>query len=144
DPANMWELERPYPNAPGAVRSTTFVPTHPDFPTYDNDYQAPPESKRGTLEQVRYPSPLSTNPPGEHDMVVYLPHGYDPDRATPYPILYLSHGFGDHSTAWTMQGVAHYILENAIADGVVQPMVIISTDFNGLPGGNNGYVNELR
>lgn len=146
DPANPWELERPYPNAPGAVRSTTFVPAHPDFPTYDNDYQAPVEaSKAGTLEQVRYPSPLSTNPPaGVHDMVVYLPHGYDPDRATPYPTLYLSHGGGDHSTAWTMQGVAHYILENAIADGVVQPMVIISTDFNGLPGGNLGYVNELR
>nr|WP_246211306.1 alpha/beta hydrolase-fold protein [Phytoactinopolyspora alkaliphila] len=58
--------------------------------------------------------------------------------------MYLSHGGGDHSTAWTMQGVAHYILENAIAAGAVQPMVIISTDFNGLPGGNNGYANELR
>jgi enterochelin esterase-like enzyme len=146
DPANMWELERPYPNAPGAVRSTTFVPTHPDFPTYDNDYQAPVEaSKAGTLEQVRYPSPLSTNPPaGVHDMVVYTPHGYDPDRETPYPTLYLSHGGGDHSTAWTMQGVAHHILENAISDGAVLPMVIVSTDFNGLPGGNLGYVNELR
>jgi enterochelin esterase-like enzyme len=144
DPANPWELERPYPNAPGAVRSTTFVPSHPGFPTYDNDYQAP-ASKVGSLQQVRYPSPLSTNPPaGVHDMVVYLPHGYDPDRATPYPTLYLSHGGGDHSTAWTMQGVAHYILENAIAAGAVQPMVIISTDFNGLPGGNNGYANELR
>jgi enterochelin esterase-like enzyme len=146
DPANMWEMERPYPNAPGAVRSTTFVPAHPAFPTYDNDYQAPVEaSKSGTLEQVRYPSPLSNNPPaGVHDMVVYTPHGYDPDRETPYPTLYLSHGSGDHSTAWTMQGVAHHILENAVQDGVVLPMVIISTDFNGLPGGEPGYADELR
>ncbi|NED95908.1 hypothetical protein G1H11_11370 [Phytoactinopolyspora alkaliphila] len=63
DPAKPWELERPYPIAPGAVRSTTFVPSHPDFPTYDNDYQAPVEASRmGSLEQVRYPSPLSNNP----------------------------------------------------------------------------------
>src|SRR5690606_15350226 len=106
-------------------------PTHPDFPTYDNDYQRPPD-RLGTLLPIRYDSPLSTNPPGVHDMAVYLPADYDPDREIPYPTLYLSHGGGDHSTAWTMQGRAHYILENAIADGAVEPMVIVSTDFNGL------------
>jgi enterochelin esterase-like enzyme len=145
DPANPWVLEPPYPGAPGAVRSTVFVPESKKFPTYDTDYQAPAKPHRaGTLEARRYPSPLSTNPVGVHDLVVYLPHGYDADRAVPYPTLYLSHGGGDHSTAWTMQGVAHHILENAIRDGSAQPMVIVSTDFNGLPGGNQGYVNELR
>lgn len=145
DPANPWQLQETYPDAPGAVRSTIYIPTSKKFPTYDTDYQAPVSAnKAGTLEQVRYPSPLSTNPPGAHDMVVYLPHGYDPHRATPYPTLYLSHGSGDNSIAWTMQGVAHYILENAIQDGTAQPMVIISTDFNFLPGGNQGYANELR
>jgi enterochelin esterase-like enzyme len=145
DPANPWPLPVPYPNAPGAVRSTIYVPVHEDFPTYDNAYQAPTDpALAGTIEARRYPSPLSTNPVGVHDLAVYLPHGYDPDRATPYPTLYLSHGGGDHSTAWTNQGVAHYILENAIQEGAVQPMVIVSTDFNGLPGGNNGYVAELR
>lgn len=145
DPANLWPLPVPYPGAPGAVRSTIYVPVHPAFPTYDTAYQAPTApAKAGTIEARRYTSPLSTNPPGVHDLAVYLPHGYDPDRETPYPTLYLSHGGGDHSTAWINQGVAHYILENAIQDGVVEPMVIVSTDFNGLPGGNNGYVNELR
>ncbi|SDS48553.1 alpha/beta hydrolase-fold protein [Jiangella sp. DSM 45060] len=145
DPANPWQIQPQYPGAPGAVRSTVYVPESKKFPTYDTDYQAPPRPHQaGTLETRRYPSPLSTNPAGVHDIVVYLPHGYDPDRATPYPTLYLSHGGGDHSTAWTMQGVAHHILENAIQDGAVQPMVIVSTDFNGLPGGNQGYVDELR
>ncbi|WP_204033949.1 alpha/beta hydrolase-fold protein [Micromonospora qiuiae] len=145
DPANAWEMMPQYPGAPGAVRSTIFVPSSKKFPTYDTDYQKPPRPDRaGTLESRRYPSPLSTNPVGVHDIVVYLPHGYDPGRATPYPTLYLSHGGGDHSTAWTMQGVAHHILENAIQDGAAQPMVIVSTDFNGLPGGNQGYANELR
>lgn len=145
DPANMWEIQPQYPGAPGAVRSTYWVPEHLDFPTYDTDYQRPvPEERLGTLESRRYPSPLSTNPAGVHDVVVYTPHGYDPDRDVPYPTLYLSHGSGDHSTAWTMQGVAHYIVQNAIDEGAAQPMVVVSTDFNGLPGGNNGYANELR
>ncbi|WP_146247393.1 alpha/beta hydrolase-fold protein [Micromonospora arborensis] len=143
DPANRWQIQPQYPGAPGAVRSTIFVPENKKFPTYDTDYQAP-VTKVGRLESRRYTSPLSTNPAGVHDIVVYLPNGYDPNRATPYPTLYLSHGSGDHSTAWTMQGVAHLILENAIKDGAVEPMVIVSTDFNGLPGGNEGYVNELR
>jgi enterochelin esterase-like enzyme len=143
--ANPWQIFPQYPGAPGAVRSTFFVPSHPDFPTYDNDYQKPlTAANAGTLESVRYPAPESTNPAGVHDMLVYTPHGYDPDRATPYPTLYLSHGGGDHSTAWFMQGVAHHIVQNAIDEGAVQDMVVVSTDFNGLPGGNNGYANHLR
>ncbi|MCG5440829.1 hypothetical protein PSH25_005578, partial [Micromonospora sp. PSH25] len=141
DPANGWQIQPQYPGAPGAVRSTIYVPASRKFPTYDTGYQAPVATV-GRLESRRYTSPLSTNPVGVHDIVVYLPHGYDPNRATPYPTLYLSHGSGDHSTAWTMQGVAHLILENAIKDRAAQPMVIVSTDFNGLPGGNEGYVND--
>lgn len=145
DPANRWEVQPQYPSAPGAVRSTIYVPGSKKFPTYDNGYQAPVKAhEAGKLESRRYPSPLSTNPAGVHDIVVYTPHGYDPNRATPYPTLYLSHGAGDSSIAWTMQGVAHHIVENAIKDGVAQPMVVVSTDFNGLPGGNQGYADELR
>jgi enterochelin esterase-like enzyme len=145
DPANPWQIFPQYPGAPGAVRSTVFVPSNPDFPSYDNDYQQPLSPQQmGTLESVRYAAPTSTNPAGVHDMLVYTPHGYDPDRAIPYPTLYISHGAGDHSTAWFMQGVAHYIVQNAIDEGVVQDMVVVSTDFNGLPGGNQGYANHLR
>ncbi|WP_299275553.1 alpha/beta hydrolase-fold protein [uncultured Georgenia sp.] len=144
DPVNRWEIQPQYAGAPGAVRSTFWVPTHPDFPTYATDYQRPlPPAQMGELQSLRYESPLSTNPPGVHDVVVYTPHGYDPDRAEPYPTLYLSHGGGDHSIAWTMQGVAHYIVQNAINEGAAEEMVVVSTDFNGLPGGNVGYVNEL-
>lgn len=145
DPANPWEIFPQYPGAPGAVRSTTWVPANPAFPTYDTDYQRPlADDQLGTLESIRYPSPLSTNPAGVHDMVVYTPAGYDPNREEPYETLYLSHGGGDHSTAWTMQGVAHYIAQNAINERAASEMIIVSTDFNGLPGGNTGYVNELR
>ena len=37
-----------------------------------------------------------------------------------------------------------YIVQNAINEGAASEMLVVSTDFNGLPGGNTGYVNELR
>ncbi|MER7167945.1 alpha/beta hydrolase-fold protein [Micromonospora sp. NPDC000207] len=144
DPARPLEVV-PHAGATGAQLSRVYVPNSKRFPTYDNSYQAPsPRNKSGTLEQRWYTSPLSTNPVGEHDVVVYLPHGYDPNRSTPYPTLYLSHGGGGNATDWTVEGVAHEILENAVRAGVGHQAVIVSTDFNGLPGGNQGYVDELR
>lgn len=144
DPANPLEVV-PHPGAEGALLSRVYVPGHPRFRTYDNDYQKPVSPRwAGTLEERRYESPLSTNPVGEHDLVVYLPHGYDPERSTLYPTLYISHGGGGNATDWTMEGVAQHILENAIRAGDAQPMVVVSTDFYGLPGGNQGYADELR
>ena len=120
--------------------SQVYVPQSSRFPTYANEYQEPTAPARtGTLLNLSYPSPLSTNPVGTHRVSVYLPAGYDPQRATPYPTMYLSHGAGGNETDWTTQGAAQYILENAIADGDAQPTVLVSTDANNLPGGNQGY-----
>ena len=50
----------------------------------------------------------------------------------PYPTLYLSHGGGGNEVDWTTQGVANRIIDNLIAARMVQPMVIVMTDFNNL------------
>ena len=144
DPANPgWSAD-----AAAGTRQTlsqVYVPEHPRYQTYDNDYQAPSAaSAAGTLEQRTYVSPTSTNPVGSHTLSVYLPADYDPDRAVPYPTLYLSHGGGGNDTDWTTQGAAHHIVENAIADGDAPSMVIVSTNFNGIPGGNTGYAADVR
>jgi enterochelin esterase-like enzyme len=144
DPANPgWSIG----NAPGTAQtlSQVYVPQHPRFPTYDNEYQEPVKpAKAGALHQRTYTSPTSTNPPGTHQLSVYLPAGYDPDRDVPYPTLYISHGAGGNDSDWTTQGAAQHILENAVAAGAAPPMVIIGTNANGIPGGNTGYVNDLR
>jgi enterochelin esterase-like enzyme len=55
---------------------------------------------------------------------VYTPPG-DPEGEADYPVLYLFHGIGDTESGWTEAGRAHAILDNLIAAGEAQPMLIV-------------------
>lgn len=61
----------------------------------------------------------------DRDYYVYTPPGYDSQRKTRYPVLYLLHGYSDDARAWTAVGRAHVILDNLIAQGKVKPMLIV-------------------
>lgn len=123
--------------------SQVYVPQDPTFGTDDRSLEAPAlVAEQGELTTIRYSSAdattcatiiLCTSPEGQHDLAVYTPAGYDPDRETPYPTLYLSHGGGGNEIDWFTQGAAANILDNLIAEGTMQPTVVVSTDFNGLP-----------
>jgi enterochelin esterase-like enzyme len=93
---------------------------------------AAPEPVHGALVDVTYVSPLSTTPAGIHPLAVYTPPNYDPYRAVPYPTLYLSHGGGGNEVDWSTQGAASNIIDNLIAAGKIQPMVVVMTNFNGI------------
>jgi len=54
---------------------------------------------------------------------VYLPPGYSTSRK--YPTLYLIHGLGWNNREWTAIRRVDVVLDNLIADGKVQPMVLI-------------------
>ncbi len=97
----------------------------------------------GTVTDLTYADPESTNPVGQHYVAVYTPPGYDPNRALPYPTLYISHGAGGNEADWFTQGVANRIVDSLIAAGRMQPTVVVSTNFNGLPNGNAGYQNDV-
>src|SRR3954453_7818687 len=128
-----------------APNSQVYVPSDPAFGTTDESWQAPaPVGQRGKLEAVDYPAPQSATPAGSHDLVVYTPPGYDPNRATPYPLFILSHGGGENGMGWTTQGVMQHIVDNLINSGKIQPVVIVNTNANGLSGGNAGYALDLR
>jgi enterochelin esterase-like enzyme len=120
-------------NTSGSVEPTSqvYVPSDPRFGTLDLSWQAP-RQPAGTLLDLSYPDPQSTNPVGSHPLAVYLPPGYAAHRHAPYPTLYLSHGGGGNEVDWTTQGAANSILDNLIAARRIQPMVVIMTDFNNL------------
>ena len=128
----------------GSVEPTSqvYVPSDPRFGTVNYSWQAPSRD-HGKLVDVSYPDPQSTSPVGTHPLVVYTPPGYNPHRKAPYPTLYLSHGGGGNEVDWSTQGAAVSIIDNLIRAGQVQPMVVVMTNFNGLPNGVAGYSTDV-
>ena len=62
-------------------------------------------------------------------MTVYTPAGYEKgDRD--YPVFYLLHGMGGDENAWQELGRAAQILDNMIAAGEVEPMIVVMTNGN--------------
>ena len=58
-------------------------------------------------------------------MLVYTPAGYEQNPSKRYPVLYLQHGGGEDETGWIYQGFADVILDNLVAEGKAEPMIIV-------------------
>ena len=66
---------------------------------------------------------------------VYTPAGYDDNPSRRYPVLYLQHGAGEDESEWTHSGRAAVILDNLIAEGKAEPMIVVmNNDFVYKPG----------
>jgi enterochelin esterase family protein len=55
---------------------------------------------------------------------VYTPPDYTRSNDR-YPVLYLFHGAGGDDSGWTTNGRANWILDNLIADGRLQPLIVV-------------------
>lgn|GEM_PF-1734173 len=79
----------------------------------------------GELTPVEYDSKSR----GTHRrMRVYTPPGYS--AAHKYPVLYLLHGVGGTDTEWTAMCHANTVIDNLLAEGKVEPMVMVFPDGN--------------
>ncbi|HYQ57230.1 MAG TPA: alpha/beta hydrolase-fold protein, partial [Draconibacterium sp.] len=58
-------------------------------------------------------------------MFVYTPPGYQQNTNSRYPVFYLQHGGGELENEWTHSGRANFILDNLIAEGKAEPMIIV-------------------
>ncbi len=75
----------------------------------------------GTVSYHLYTSPEL----GERPLVVYTPPGYEKNLDKAYPVFYLLHGTTDTEETWTKVGRANIILDNLIAQGKAEPMIIV-------------------
>ncbi|MDR2389821.1 MAG: esterase [Tannerellaceae bacterium] len=82
----------------------------------------------GTLARRWYHSPGLKM---DRRITIYTPGGYEESRRE-YPVLYLLHGAGGDEEAWVSLGRASQILDNLIARGQAQPMIVV------MPNGNAG------
>lgn len=62
---------------------------------------------------------------------VYLPAGFDRERETPYPIVYLLHGLTDTYEAWEANGHMKSVADSLIANGEAAAMVIVMPNAGG-------------
>lgn len=82
----------------------------------------------GTIQKVWYESPTLEL---YRRMLVYTPAEYETSHED-YPVLYLLHGGGGDEEAWSTLGRANYILDNLIAEGKAEPMLVVMTNGNEL------------
>jgi len=98
------------------TQSMVQVPGPASLPWEVNDVP------HGAIHQQFYRSGVVGD---NRDFYVYTPPGYDPRAKQLYPVLCLLHGFSDDARAWTVVGRANVILDNLIAQGRAQPMVVV-------------------
>lgn len=80
----------------------------------------------GTVSKVWYNSPSLGM---DRRLTVYTPAGYETSGKR-YPVFYLLHGMGGDENAWTELGRAAQILDNLIAQGKAEPMIVVMTNGN--------------
>lgn len=80
----------------------------------------------GTVSKVWYDSPTAGF---DRRLTVYTPAGYE-TSAKRYPVFYLLHGMGGDENAWSELGRATQILDNLIAQGKAEPMIVVMTNGN--------------
>ncbi len=105
-----------------------------DIPFKGDDFYALKDFPHGDIRLKRYFSKANQ---GWRNMYVYTPPGYDQNAGEAYPVLYILHGGGEDERGWATQGKTDLILDNLIAEGAAEPMLVVMMDGN-MYGGRNG------
>ncbi len=93
-----------------------------EIPEVGTDFYSPKDVPHGEIRERWYHSKTTD---GWRRLFVYTPPGYDAALTTRYPVLYLQHGGGEDERGWVTQGRVSQIMDNLIAEGKAQPMLIV-------------------
>jgi len=159
----MFEGLKPMTKGERGVWSVTVKPDQPDIYPYsfiidgtkiadpNNVEIFPNEGYKASLADVKGPEPdfqdLQNVPHGkvsytwytsnavgfDRPVCIYTPPGYDPAADKKYPVLYLIHGMTDTYETWFKVGKVNNILDNLIAKGLAEPMIVVMPYANPYP-----------
>ncbi|MBO5545806.1 MAG: endo-1,4-beta-xylanase [Bacteroidales bacterium] len=112
-------------NDPGTLNffGSTRWESGVEVPAHDAAFYAERDVPHGNVQQILFRS-ASTDQ--LRRAFVYTPPQYGKDRKK-YPVLYLQHGWGENEYAWWNQGKANLIMDNLIAEGRIEPFIIVMT-----------------
>lgn len=109
-----------------------------DIPEKGVDFYDVKDVSHGAISSKYYFSNVTNS---WRRLFVYTPPGYDVNAAEKYPVVYVQHGGGEDETGWVNQGKTDIILDNLIAEGKVQPMIVVIANGN-VSSGGGGYSSE--
>lgn len=113
DPANVAMIRD--------VASVTNVFIIPGEP---GDLYSVNDVPHGSVTRRWYDSPTLKE---QRRITIYTPPGYENNNAT-YPVFYLLHGSGGDEEAWIALGRTAQIMDNLIAQGKAQPMIVVMSN----------------
>ena len=159
----MFDGTKPMEKGERGVWSITVTPEQPDIYPYafvidgtkiadpNNMELFPNEGFKYSLVDVKGPQPdpqdLQKVPHGkvsytwytsnavgfDRPVCIYTPAGYDPASDKKYPVLYLIHGMTDTYETWFKVGKVNNILDNLIAEGKAEEMIVVMPYANPYP-----------
>ena len=159
----MFDGTKPMEKGERGVWSITVMPEQPDIYPYafvidgtkiadpNNMELFPNEGFKYSLVDVKGPQPdpqdLQKVPHGkvsytwytsnavgfDRPVCIYTPAGYDPASDKKYPVLYLIHGMTDTYETWFKVGKVNNILDNLIAAGKAEEMIVVMPYANPYP-----------
>ena len=100
------------------------------------------DTAKGKVTEITYHSEATHS---DRTALVYTPPGYSSQQK--YAVCYILHGIGGDSGNWMAGwgGRANIMMDNLIADGKLQPMVIVSPNTNAEGAGvGDGYENFTK
>lgn len=122
------------------------VPEGPEGDYYRFDKNVP----HGQVRSVNYWSEINQT---YRHINVYVPASYEKNSRKKYPVLYLLHGSGENEYGWINQGYVNFILDNMIAKGEAEEMIVVvmsgdlktTPEHRTFPGKSvsDVYINEL-
>jgi enterochelin esterase family protein len=93
-----------------------------EIPASDKEFYALKDVPHGNVSENLYYSEITQD---WRRNFVYTPPGYFENSEKRYPVLYLQHGSYEDETGWSSQGHANLILDNLIASGDAEKMIIV-------------------
>ncbi len=93
-----------------------------EIPEKGVDFYLPKDVPHGEVRERWY---FSKTTESWRRVFVYTPPGYDVDRETRYPVLYLQHGGGEDERGWPNQGRVAFIMDNLLAEKKAKPMLVV-------------------
>ena len=89
----------------------------------EGDYYRPQQDvPKGQVRVISYYAASQGSFRAAH---VYTPAEYETKHLKHYPVLYLQHGMGEDGGGWSRQGGMQHIMDNLIAEGKCEPMIVV-------------------